>query len=136
MLKNIFLALTMLIVASTAVAADNQNPLSVHVLNTQDGLPGRNVEVTLERKENSHWLMLRTARTNEQGRIPDLYPKDTPLKKGIYKVTFHTGEWLQQQKTSTFFPEIPVVFSVDGSLTHYHIPLLLSPYGYSTYRGN
>ncbi|MGL5403355.1 MAG: hydroxyisourate hydrolase [Acinetobacter sp.] len=50
--------------------------------------------------------------------------------------TFKTGEWFQNNKQSSFFPEVPVIFSVDGNLEHYHIPLLISPYGYSTYRGN
>lgn len=77
-----------------------------------------------------------TILTNQQGRITDLYPKDSPLQKGIYKVTFKTGEWFEQHKQSSFFPEVPVIFSIDGKLEHYHIPLLISPYGYSTYRGN
>jgi 5-hydroxyisourate hydrolase len=51
-------------------------------------------------------------------------------------VTFKTEAWFNQQKQQTFFPEVPVIFKVDGTVKHYHIPLLLSPYGYSTYRGN
>lgn len=54
----------------------------------------------------------------------------------MYKVTFKTGDWMKRRNAETFFPEIPVVFEVDGTLSHYHIPLLLSPFGYSTYRGN
>ncbi len=66
----------------------------------------------------------------------DLYPKDTALQKGVYKVTFKTGNWFGQKNQRSFFPEVPVVFVIDGSLDHYHIPLLISPYGYSTYRGS
>ena len=58
------------------------------------------------------------------------------LEKGTYRVTFMTGDWFATQKASTFFPEVPVIFEADGSVEHYHIPLLLSPYGFSTYRGN
>ena len=58
------------------------------------------------------------------------------LEAGIYKVTFKTEDWFKKNKQDTFFPEVPVIFKVDGSVSHYHIPLLLSPYGYSTYRGN
>lgn len=54
----------------------------------------------------------------------------------MYKVTFKTGGWFKQHNQKTFFPEVPVIFEVDGSVKHYYIPLLLSPYGYSTYRGN
>lgn len=126
--------LTLLLITNATFAADN--PLSVHVLNTQNGLPGPDIEVTLERQKNDAWVMLETGRTNKQGRITALYPADQALAEGVYRVTFKTGAWLKQQNTATFFPEIPVVFQIDGSLDHYHIPLLLSPYGYSTYRGN
>ncbi|MBK1655395.1 hydroxyisourate hydrolase [Allochromatium vinosum] len=134
MLNKILFVLAMQSAMSSAIAAGN--PLSVHVLNMQDGLPGPNVEVTLERMEGREWQFLRAARTDEQGRIRDLHPEDAPLQAGVYRVIFKTGDWLKQKGTASFFPEIPVVFRVDGTLDHYHIPLLLSPYGYSTYRGN
>lgn len=117
-----------------AYAADN--PLSVHVLNTQDGLPSPGVNVVLEYMENGVWSKLNSATTDPQGRIRDLFPPDSQLKKGIYKVTFKTGPWFAARNIATFFPEIPIIFQVDGTLDHYHIPLLLSPFGYSTYRGN
>ncbi|EOR06582.1 hydroxyisourate hydrolase [Acinetobacter tandoii] len=113
-----------------------QNPLSVHVLNLDNGLPSANVKVVLETQQNNQWVEINSGTTNEQGRITELYPKDTALQKGIYKVTFKTGDWFRQQNQRSFFPEVPVVFVIDGSLDHYHIPLLISPYGYSTYRGN
>lgn len=113
-----------------------QNPLSVHVLNLDNGLPSTNVKVVLETQQNNQWVEINSGTTNEQGRITELYPKDTALQKGIYKVTFKTGDWFRQKNQRSFFPEVPVVFVIDGSLDHYHIPLLISPYGYSTYRGN
>ena len=113
-----------------------QNPLSVHVLNLENGLPSTNVKVVLEAQQNDKWTEINTGTTDEQGRIAELYPKDTPLQKGVYKVTFKTGDWFRQKNERSFFPEVPVVFVIDGSLEHYHIPLLISPYGYSTYRGN
>ena len=113
-----------------------QNPLSVHVLNLDNGLPSANVKVVLETQQNNQWVEINSGTTNEQGRITELYPKDTALQKGIYKVTFKTGDWFRQKNQRSFFPEVPVVFVIDGSLDHYHIPLLISPYGYSTYRGN
>lgn len=120
--------------AITALAAGN--PLSVHVLNLQDGLPSADVGVTLEKQDGKQWTLLNKGTTNEQGRITALSPKDEPLEKGTYRVTFKTGEWFAKHKQAAFFPEIPVLFTVDGTLPHYHIPLLLSPYGFSTYRGN
>lgn len=112
------------------------NPLSVHVLNLENGLPSPDVKVVLEQKQGDNWVALNSAVTNEQGRITALYPEGKALEKGTYKVTFETGDWFEKHDTETFFPEIPVIFSADGKLDHYHVPLLLSPYGFSTYRGN
>lgn len=113
-----------------------QNPLSVHVLNLENGLPSPNVKVTLEEQKNGQWVQISEARTNEQGRITALFPENKNLDNAIYKVTFKTGDWFKQNKQTSFFPEVPVIFETDDAVKHYHIPLLLSPYGYSTYRGN
>ena len=112
------------------------NPLSVHVLNLQDGLPSPGVKVLLEKQNGKTWTQLNTGTTNEKGRITALFPEGKALEKGNYRVTFKTGDWFAEHKMETFFPEVPVIFSVDGTVPHYHIPLLLSPYGFSTYRGN
>lgn len=112
------------------------NPLSVHVLNQETGLPSSNIAVTLEAQQGEKWIKLNEAKTDENGRIKALYPAETDLQKGVYRVTFKTGDWFKANNKRTFFPEVPVVFVIDGSLDHYHIPLLLSSYGYSTYRGN
>ena len=133
-LKTLFAGIVLSVVSSLALAA--ANTLSVHVLNLQDGLPSPGVNVTLEKQDGENWDMLNSAATNEQGRITGLYPEERGLEKGTYRVTFKTGEWFKAHKTSSFFPEVPVIFEVDGTVSHYHIPLLLSPYGFSTYRGN
>lgn len=128
------LALLFSSIASVTLAAEN--PLSVHVLNLENGLPSPEVRVTLEQLQPNGWLPLSEGTTNQQGRITALFPTDMPLESGTYKVTFKTGDWFEHQKTDTFFPEVPVIFEADSEMDHYHIPLLLSPYGYSTYRGN
>ncbi|HET8849447.1 MAG TPA: hydroxyisourate hydrolase [Marinobacter sp.] len=122
--------------AASGAALAAGNPLSVHVLNIQNGLPSPDVAVTLQRHEGGNWVQLSEAFTNEQGRISALYPEGEALVDGTYRVVFETGDWFESQGTETFFPEIPVVFTMDAELDHYHVPLLLSPYGYSTYRGN
>ena len=122
--------------AATASFSFAQNPLSVHVLNQETGLPSVNVAVILEAQQGDKWIKLNELKTDANGRIKEFYPKDTALQKGIYKVTFKTGDWFKANNQRTFFPEVPVVFTIDGTLEHYHIPLLLSSYGYSTYRGN
>lgn len=130
------IAAGLVLAGSSVLAMAAQNPLSVHVLNLQDGLPSPGVKVVLEKKDGAKWDALNTGVTNEQGRIPALYPADKALEKGTYRVTFETGEWFASHKMKTFFPEVPVIFEVDGAVAHYHIPLLLSPFGFSTYRGN
>jgi 5-hydroxyisourate hydrolase len=132
--NSLLTGLVLLSLSTLALAA--KNPISVHVLNQQNGLPTPNVTVTLEREAGDNWVLLNTATTADNGRINALYPAEKPLKNGVYRVTFETGAWFKKNGTKTFFPKIPVIFKVDGSLSHYHIPLLLSPYGYSTYRGN
>lgn len=133
-LKLFLIGLFMALMSVTASAADN--PLSVHVLNLQDGLPSPDIRVTLEKQNGDKWDMMNAAVTNEQGRITALYPEGQTLEPGNYRVIFKTGDWFKAHKAATFFPEVPVIFTADGTLKHYHIPLLLSPFGYSTYRGN
>lgn len=128
------LALALSFAAGVTLAADN--PLSVHVLNLENGLPSADVRVTLEQLQGQQWQPLNEAVTNQQGRITALYPAGQSLQSGTYKVTFKTGNWFAAQNQKTFFPEVPVIVEIDGEVAHYHIPLLLSPYGYSTYRGN
>ncbi|MCQ2028763.1 hydroxyisourate hydrolase [Stutzerimonas zhaodongensis] len=133
-LKALCASLVFASLSGLAMAADN--PLSVHVLNLNDGLPSPDVKVTLEKQNGQQWTALNDGVTNQQGRITALYPQDKALEKGTYRVTFKTGDWFEAHDTASFFPEVPVIFEVDGTVPHYHIPLLLSPYGFSTYRGN
>jgi len=134
------LALTSLVTASLPVlAAGNEgmkNPLSVHVLNLQTGVPTSGVTVELEQQQKQGWVKLGSGVTDANGRIAALYPANSTMAAGNYKVVFKTGDYYQQQHQPNFFPEIPVIFHVEKSGEHYHIPLLLSQYGYSTYRGN
>lgn len=133
-LKTLLAGAVLSALSSAVFAAGN--PLSVHVLNLQDGLPSPGVNVTLEKQNGQDWSKLNTGITNEQGRVTALYPENKVLEKGTYRVTFKTGDWFKEHQSATFFPEVPVIFEADGSVPHYHIPLLLSPYGFSTYRGN
>jgi 5-hydroxyisourate hydrolase len=119
--KSVVAGLVLAGTSSLALAASN--PLSVHVLNIQNGLPSADVTVTLERKTDGQWEMLNEGLTNEQGRIPALYPEGEKLGTGTYRVVFETGEWFEKHDIETFFPEIPVVFSMDGNLEHYHVPI-------------
>lgn len=136
-MKAITLGLLAATFACSAVQAEEmKNPLSVHVLNLQSGQPSQGVTVTLDKKEGDQWVSLSSAVTNQQGRISALYPQGQKLSKGDYRVTFKTGDYYAQQKMDTLFPEIPVLIHVEKVNEHYHVPLLLSQYGFSTYRGS
>lgn len=128
------LSTTLICISSLSLAATN--PLSVHILDLQTGQPVSGVTVTLEQSKGNVWQKLNSAVTNEQGRIVALFPAEQSISAGDYRVVFKTGQHYANLKQETFFPEIPVQFHVDKVNEHYHIPLLLSPFGFSTYRGN
>ncbi|MTH48127.1 hydroxyisourate hydrolase [Intestinirhabdus alba] len=117
-----------------ATAAAN-NALSVHILDQQTGKPAAGVEVVLEQKRDDGWRQLNMGQTDKDGRIKALWPEQE-VAPGDYRVTFKTKPWFDAQKQESFFPEIPVEFHISNPHEHYHVPLLLSPYGYSTYRGS
>ncbi len=116
-----------------ALAADT---LSVHILNQQTGKPASGVVVTLEQKQSNSWKTLNSEKTDQDGRVKKLWPDNIKTEVGDYRVTFKTGKYFSDNKLSSFFPEIPVEFNINNVEEHYHIPLLLSQYGYSTYRGS
>ena len=129
------LVLATLLAAPVITLAASKNPLSVHVLNQQTGLPASGVEVQLEQKQGENWTPLNMASTDQQGRINALWPEKA-FEAGDYRVVFKTGHYFEAHKQQSFFPEIPVEFHITNTTASYHIPLLLSQYGYSTYRGS
>jgi len=129
-----FLATALLSSCLHALAADN--PLSVHILDLQSGQPTAGVAVTLEQQDKGVWRALGNAVTDAQGRVRALYPAGKAFASGEYRIVFKTGEHYARLGQPTFFEQVPIEFKVADTTQHYHIPLLLSPYGYSTYRGN
>ena len=106
--------------------------LSTHVLDTALGRPAQGIRVTLERADD----VVGSGVTDADGRVRDLHKKDAPLSQGTYTLTFYVAEYFSKAGRESFFPEIVVNFRIDGRAEHYHVPLLLSPFGYSTYRGS
>jgi 5-hydroxyisourate hydrolase len=100
--------------------------LSTHVLDAARGRPARGVPVRLERRDGGGWARVAEGRTDDDGRVRDLPPPE----KGTYRLVFDTAGH------SDFYPEVTVAFNVTDPGEHYHVPLLLSPYAYSTYRGS
>lgn len=136
-LGSTFAALMLALASATAFASEAPD-ISVHVLDQVRGQPAANVGIVLEEQEQGSdtWKLLSRQDTNAQGRVQKLLPQGTRLHDGNYRVTFKTGDWFATQGQSSFFPSVAVTFRIDNPAQPYHIPLLLSPYGYSTYRGN
>ena len=110
--------------------------ITTHVLDTSQGCPAAGVNVTLHREAVAGvWQQLGAGVTDAQGRVPDLLAGES-LDRGTYRLTFATGEYHRGQGTDGFYPDVTVDFTVDDPAGHFHVPLLLSPFGYSTYRGS
>ena len=106
--------------------------ITTHVLDTAQGRPAGGVPVVLEFQEaKGVWKILGQGRTDADGRLKDLLPPGAPLEAGTYRLTFDTSAYMQG-----FYPQVAVTFTVRDPSQHYHVPLLLSPYGYTTYRGS
>ena len=111
--------------------------ITTHVLDTAAGRPARGVPVRLEVQSGGRgWVTLAERATDADGRVRDLLAEGSKLDAGTYRITFGTGAYFEAQGQATFFPEATVVFEVREPSQHHHVPLLLSPYGYSTYRGS
>ena len=110
--------------------------ITTHVLDTSRGRPAGGVPVTLEVETVGGWKTLGEGITNADGRIADLLDGDTTIDAGIYRLTFDTATYFADNKIQSFYPQVSVVFKIEDPNQHYHVPLLLSPFGYSTYRGS
>lgn len=110
--------------------------ITTHVLDTSRGLPAAGVPVLLESRAGSgDWHAVGRGETDADGRLRTLYPEGTPLAPGLYRLKFDTGRYFESQDVATFYPEVVIVFEATPGEAHYHVPLLLAPFGYTTYRG-
>ena len=109
--------------------------LTTHILDTTQGKPAAGVQIVLYQQQGTDWKEIVRGITNHDGRITDWLPKEELLPPGLYKLKFETGDYYKQLMISSFYPFVEVVFSITDQL-HYHVPLLLNPFGYSTYRGS
>lgn len=109
--------------------------ITTHVLDTSSGIPAAGIEVKLYGQSGNSWNEIASGITNENGRIGDLISADAKLSSGTYKLSFETRKYFEKKAVVNFYPCVEIIFQIDGS-SHYHIPLLISPYGYTTYRGS
>jgi 5-hydroxyisourate hydrolase len=113
------------------------NRISTHVLDTAQGKPAKDIPVRLERQESSgEWRVLSSSRTDGDGRCAQLLPENDTLREGNYRLAFDTANYHLAQKIQGLYPVVEITFHVRDGESHFHIPLLLSPHGYTTYRGS
>lgn len=110
--------------------------ITTHILDTALGSPASGVTITLCHRTGGDWSKVGSGRTNADGRVPDLCPQDKVLEAGTYRMHFAVSHYFDEINAPVFYPWAEVVFNIEGDGQHYHIPLLLSPYSYSTYRGS
>lgn len=111
--------------------------LTTHVLDTARGRPAQGITVVLEQyTAGGSWIELARGITNADGRIPDFLPGGTHVTSGLHRLTFDTSSYFRAQGGPGFYPLVQVHVQLESEGGHYHIPLLLSPFGYSTYRGS
>jgi 5-hydroxyisourate hydrolase len=112
------------------------SPITTHILDLSKGCPARGVSVVLERERPDGWHELGRGVTDSDGRVKTLLGDDAELEAGSYRLEFETGEYFARDGIATFFRTVIIGFTITEPSEHYHVPLLLSPFGYSTYRGS
>ncbi len=110
--------------------------LTTHVLDTAHGKPADGLGVELFRIENDERTLLKTVRTNAEGRTDEPLLSEDELETGLYEIVFYVGEYFGEGGDPPFLDQVPVRFGVSNPDAHYHVPLLTSPWSYSTYRGS
>jgi 5-hydroxyisourate hydrolase len=135
-MKHLILALGLILSTTLAYSQSKTFQLSSHILDISKVMPASDVRIRLEKLETNKktWSIIEEKVTDANGRIPDFLSNERS-NEGIYKLTFLTADYFKNQNIESFYPFIEVVFEIKDN-KHYHVPITLSAYGYSTYRGN
>ena len=111
--------------------------ITTHVLDLSRGLPAQAMGVMLEIQREGHgWVKLGERKTDADGRVKEFFPPGSALDPGRYRLTFEVGAYYRGRGSESYYPQVPVEFEVRDPLQRHHVPLLVSPFGYSTYRGS
>lgn len=110
-------------------------PITTHVLDTARGRPAAGMAIQLFIQQDGQWQPLAKGQTNSDGRITD-WLDESQRRTGHYRVDFATGDWYSARGETCFYPQVQVEFNITAANEHHHIPLLISPFGFSTYRGS
>jgi 5-hydroxyisourate hydrolase len=109
--------------------------ITTHVLDTSRGRPAVGVAVTLDRRVEGAWESVGSGETDADGRLRTLMSGTSTLTPGVYRLVFETKRYFGANSVTTFYPEVVIVFETAPGEAHYHVPLLISPFGFTTYRG-
>ncbi len=110
--------------------------ITTHVLDTSQGRPAAGIAVVLYQAQADEWRRIGAGITDSDGRVADLPGHENVLPAGNYKIRFDTASYFTRLNLAAFYPCIEIVFQIQGDGQHYHVPLLLNPFGYATYRGS
>lgn len=126
-----------LLFCNLGIAQKNEYYLSSHILDIDKGKPAPNVRIELYNMNKSgDWEILESRYTDTNGRVKDFLEKKASFNpEGIYKLKYYTADYFNKNKIESFYPYIEVIFKISDK-SHYHVPITLSPFGYSTYRGS
>lgn len=114
---------------------NTKSPITTHILDVSLGRPAAGVSVQLSRLDGATWSKLADGKTDADGRVAHLLAPGS-LTTGTYQLTFMIADYFAASQRASFYPHVDIVFEVKNASEHYHVPLLLSPFGYSTYRGS
>jgi len=135
-MKNSIFSALLFFISMITYAQSQEYQLSSHILDISKGLPAAGVTIKLERlnEKTNTWSLIDEKKTDKNGRIPN-FLSTAQDNSGTYKLIYLTGSYFKENKMESFYPFIEVVFDIKDK-THYHVPITLSAFGYSTYRGN
>ena len=135
-MKSVLLAVCFTIFSLAGFAQSGKFQLSSHILDISKGAPAVDVPIRLEKMDpaGKSWLVVDQKITDKNGRVGDFLPEGKS-NTGIYKLVFLTSDYFKKQQVESFYPFVEIVFEINDN-SHYHVPITLSAFGYSTYRGN
>ncbi len=117
-------------------ATRNAGRITTHVLDTAAGMPAAGLKIDFYHLNGSARDLLKSVTTNGDGRCDEALLAGDAMQAGVFELVFHVGDYLNRDEAVSFLDQVPVRFGVDDASAHYHVPLLVSPFGYSTYRGS
>lgn len=110
--------------------------ITTHILDTSLGKPASGVKITLEFLQGETWTPAGGGQTDSDGRVKGLVSESFEFRPGTYRLDFAVADYFKSKQTECFYPYVQIVFHLQDTESHYHVPLLLNPFGYSTYRGS